>query len=86
MANIETIAKPSRAAVAEEIIKLAKKHRCGAQVTIVESDSKEVTLRKGEIENLLTSKAVSTGVRIFKENKSTIIAFPAKISRTWKRK
>jgi PmbA protein len=65
----------SLAPVAEEIVNIAKKEGCAAQVTMVESESKDVSLRKGEIEHLLTSTAISTGVRLFKENKSTIIAF-----------
>lgn len=61
--------------VAREIINIAKKMGCKAQVTMIESKSREINLRKGEIEKLLTSVAVSTGVRLFKDNKGTILSF-----------
>jgi PmbA protein len=63
------------AAVAGNILKISKKHNCAAQVTIIQSEAKDVSLRSGEIERLLTSMAISTGVRLFKGKKSTIIAF-----------
>jgi PmbA protein len=63
------------AAVAENILKISKKHDCTAQITMIQSDAKDISLRNGEIEQLLTSVAVSTGVRLFKGEKSTIIAF-----------
>ncbi|MCP5053765.1 MAG: TldD/PmbA family protein [bacterium] len=66
---------PSRASVAEEILTLARKYHCAAQVTMIENESQEISLRKGQIENLLTSTAISTGVRLFKGKKNTIIAF-----------
>jgi PmbA protein len=73
------MAKPAkespRAAIAREILQIAKKQNCAAQVTMVESDSREVSVRKGQIENLLTSTAISTGVRLFKDKKSAITAF-----------
>lgn len=65
----------NRMAIAEEIVTAAGKKDCHAQVTIVESNSREVSLRKGQIENLLTNTSISTGVRLFKDNKSAIIAF-----------
>jgi len=61
--------------VAEDIIAISKKLGCTAQVTMAQTDSKEISLRKGEIEKLLTSVAVSTGVRLLKNNKSIIISF-----------
>ncbi|MFC2140875.1 TldD/PmbA family protein [Acidobacteriota bacterium] len=63
------------AAVAESILKISKKHDCAAHITMIQSDAKDISLRKGEIEQLLTSVAISTGVRLFKGKKSTIIAF-----------
>jgi PmbA protein len=63
------------AAVAENILKISKKHDCAAQITMIQSDAKDISLRNGEIEQLLTSVAVSTGVRLFKGKKNTIIAF-----------
>lgn len=62
-------------AVAENILKISKKHDCTAQVTMIQSDAKDISLRNGEIEQLLTSVAISTGVRLFKGKKSTIIGF-----------
>lgn len=64
-----------RMAVAEDILAAAAKKDCQAQVTMVENNSREISLRKGQIENLLTSTAISTGVRLFNGNKSAIIAF-----------
>jgi PmbA protein len=75
MANESQNMSKSLAPVAEEIVTLAKKKGCAAQVTIVESESKDVSLRKGAIEHLLTSTAISTGVRLFKEDKNAILAF-----------
>lgn len=63
------------AAVAENILKVSKKYDCAAQVTMIQGDAKEISLRNGEIEQLLTSVTISTGVRLFKGKKSTIIAF-----------
>ncbi|MGD2085369.1 MAG: TldD/PmbA family protein [Candidatus Aminicenantes bacterium] len=63
------------AAVAEDILKISKKHDCTAQITMIQNDAKDISLRNGEIEQLLTSVAISTGVRLFKGDKSTIIAF-----------
>lgn len=63
------------AAVAENILKLSKKYDCNAQVTMIQSDARDISLRSGEIERLLTSVTISTGVRLFKGKKSTIIAF-----------
>jgi PmbA protein len=63
------------AAVAENILKISKKHNCAAQITMIQSEAKDISLRNGEIEQLLTSVAISTGVRLFKGKKSTIIAF-----------
>ncbi len=65
----------SRAAVADEIMRIANTFGCMSQVTMVETLAKDINLRNGEIEHLLTSTAISTGVRLFKGNKSTIIAF-----------
>ena len=61
--------------VAENIINIAKRYDCAAQVTMIQSDAKEISVRNQEIEKLLTSVAISTGVRLFKGKKSTIIAF-----------
>lgn len=61
--------------VAENILNIAKSLDCGAQVTMARIDSRELSMRKGEIEQLLTSVAVSTGIRLFKNKKSIIIAF-----------
>ena len=61
--------------VAENILNISRKQDCGAQVTMVETDSKDINLRKGEIEHLVTSVAISTGVRLFKGKKSVIISF-----------
>jgi len=61
--------------VAENILNIAKKNKCTTQITILQSDSKEISLRNQEIEKLLTSVSISTGVRLFKGKKSTIIAF-----------
>ncbi len=61
--------------VAETILDIAKSFDCGAQVTMARIDSREISLRAGEIEQLLTSVAVSTGIRLFKNRKSIVIAF-----------
>lgn len=61
--------------IAETILKIAGKQNCGVQVTIVESDSKDISVREGKIENLLSSMAISSGVRLFKGKKSAIISF-----------
>jgi PmbA protein len=61
--------------VAEDILKISKNHGCEAQVTMIQTDSKDISLRNGEVEQLLTSVAISTGIRLFKNNKSTIMAF-----------
>lgn len=63
------------AAVAENIFTISKKHDCAAQVTMIQREAKDISLRNGEIEQLLTSETISTGVRLFKGKKSTIIAF-----------
>lgn len=60
---------------AENVLKIARKHDCAAQVTMVETDAKDIHLRKGETEHLVTSIAISTGVRLFKGKKSAIISF-----------
>lgn len=75
--NNMTTPKPKieRHHVAEEIIRIAATHGCTSQVTMNESLSKNISLRNGQIEHLLTSTAISTGVRLFKGKKSTIIAF-----------
>lgn len=61
--------------VALHILNIARKLGCNAQVTMMESHSMDINLRKGEIEKLLTSVAVSTGVWLFKDKKSSIISF-----------
>ncbi len=61
--------------IGENIIKIARQYDCAAQVTILEEDSKEVSVRQGEIERLLTSRAISTGVRLFHGKKSAIVSF-----------
>jgi PmbA protein len=61
--------------IADTILAIAKKQNCGVQVTIVESDSKDISVREGKIEHLLSSMAISSGVRLFKGKKSAIISF-----------
>jgi PmbA protein len=61
--------------VAEQILTISKSHGCAAQVTMIQNDARSLSLRNGEIEQLLTSVAISTGIRLFKGKKSTIIAF-----------
>lgn len=61
--------------IGENIIKIARQYGCAAQVTILEEDSKDINVRQGEIEQLLTSRAISTGVRLFQGKKSTIVSF-----------
>ena len=61
--------------IAETILSIAKKQNCGVQITIVESDSKDISVREGKIEHLLSSVAISSGVRLFKGKKSAIISF-----------
>lgn len=61
--------------IAETILNIAGKNNCGAQVTMVQIDSKDINVREGKIEHLLSSMAISTGVRLFKGKKSTIISF-----------
>lgn len=63
------------AEIGENIVKIAGKYGCAAQVTILEQESKDINVRKGEIEHLLSSTAISTGVRLFSGEKSTIISF-----------
>jgi PmbA protein len=75
MANSTGSNSKSRAVVAKEILEIARSHQCSAQVTMAESLSKDISLRNGQIEHLLTSTAISTGVRLFKDKRSTIIAF-----------
>ncbi|MCP4214563.1 MAG: hypothetical protein GY765_07895, partial [bacterium] len=60
---------------AQQILDIAGKKNCQAQVTIVDREAREISLRKGEIERLLTSIALSTGIRLFKDNKVTTISF-----------
>lgn len=67
--------KIEKSHVATEILRIAANYGCTAQITMVEVLSKNIGVRNGEIENLLTSTAISTGVRLFKDQKSTIIAF-----------
>jgi len=69
------MAKVKLAEVAENIINISKKQGCTAQVTMVETDSRDINVRQGEIEHLVTSLAISTGIRLFKGKKSTIISF-----------
>jgi PmbA protein len=61
--------------VAENILRIAGKHGCSAQVNMIKGDSRDISLRKGEVEQRLTSVAISTGIRLFKGKKSTIISF-----------
>jgi PmbA protein len=61
--------------IAGTILNIAKNNHCGAQVTMSISDSKDIAVRQGKIERLLTSVAISTGIRLFKDNKSAIISF-----------
>jgi PmbA protein len=63
------------AEIAETILRIAKKSQCSVQVTMVESDSKDISVREGKIEQLLSSMAISTGIRLFKGKKSVIISF-----------
>jgi PmbA protein len=66
---------PNISEIGENVIRIAREHNCLAQVTIVEKDSKDISVRKGEIEHILSSTTISTGVRLFKGKKSTIISF-----------
>ena len=61
--------------IAETVLTIAKKHHCGVQVSLVETDSKDISVREGKIEHLLSSMAISTGVRLFKGKKNAIISF-----------
>lgn len=61
--------------IAENILNTARKHGCAAQVTVVQTDSKDINVREGNIEQLLTSIAVSTGLRLFKGKRSAIVSF-----------
>jgi PmbA protein len=76
--EVPVVLKPS--AITEKILSIAKKQNCNVQVTVIEADSKYVCLRKGEIEQLVSSLAISTGVRLFKENRSIIISFSGDIN------
>ncbi len=75
MANKKTNHPTPLPGVAETILHISKKLGCSAQVTMIRSDSKYISLRRGEVEQLLTSLAISTGIRLFKGKKSTIISF-----------
>ena len=59
----------------QEIIDIARKHNCLTQVTIVEQEEKEIHVRQGEIERLLTSISLSTGIRLFSGKRSIILSF-----------
>ncbi|MCK5056595.1 MAG: TldD/PmbA family protein [Candidatus Aminicenantes bacterium] len=61
--------------IGSEIVNIARKYGCSAQVTILERESKDINVRQGEIEQLLSTTAVSTGIRLFSGKRSTIIAF-----------
>ncbi len=61
--------------IGENIIAIAKKKGCTAQVTIVDKKTKEIKVRRGVVEQLLSSTAFSTGVRLFSGKKSAIISF-----------
>ncbi|MGE5343296.1 MAG: TldD/PmbA family protein [Candidatus Omnitrophota bacterium] len=61
--------------IAENILNISKQYGCNAQISMKQSESKDISLRNGEIERLLTSVAVSTGIRLFKGKKSTLISF-----------
>lgn len=63
------------AEIAETILNIVKKNQSSVQVTMVETDSKDISVREGKIEQLLSSMAISTGIRLFKGNKSAIISF-----------
>lgn len=63
------------AEIAETIINIAKKNHCSVQVTMVQTDSKDISVREAKIEQLLSSMAISTGIRLFKGKKSAIISF-----------
>ncbi len=63
------------AEIAETILNIAKKNQCGAQVTMAATDSKDIAVLEGKIVQLLTSVAISTGIRLFKDSKSIIISF-----------
>jgi len=60
--------------VAENILSISRKRGCRAQISIGRTESNDICVRKGEIERLLTSVAISTGVRLFKGKRSIIIA------------
>ncbi|MCP4153733.1 MAG: hypothetical protein GY757_38765, partial [bacterium] len=59
---------------AGEILSIAKKYNCDAQITIAENNSKDINVREGEIEHLLSSMAFSTGLRLLKNKKSVNVA------------
>ncbi len=61
--------------IGTEVLDIARKHGCEAMVTMVQSDFKELEVREGKIEQLLSSNALSTGIRLFKDNKSAIVSF-----------
>jgi PmbA protein len=61
--------------IAETILNIVRKNNCRAQVTMVQIDSKDINVREGKIEHLLSSMSISTGVRLFKGKKNAIISF-----------
>jgi len=61
--------------VGKNIVQLAGKLGCETQVSILEQSSKDISVRQGEIEQLQTSRSLSTGVRLFSGNKNIILAF-----------
>jgi PmbA protein len=66
---------PNISMIGENVVRIAKAHNCITQVTIVEKKSRDISVRKGEIENILSSSTISTGVRLFKGKKSSMISF-----------
>ncbi len=61
--------------IAQEILDIAKKNGCSAQVSVSEGKEKEINVREAVIEQLLSNVSLSTGVRLFKGKKSSIISF-----------
>ncbi len=61
--------------IGESILRIARQNNCAAQVTIVQKDARDIHVRKGEIEHLLTSMSISTGIRLFSGKKSINISF-----------
>ena len=53
--------------VAEDILRISKTHGCEAQDTMIQTDSKDISVRNGEVEQLLNSVADSTPDRLVRQ-------------------